>query len=341
MAGSLLLPPVQRRLAMTPINSTGRIAACIFVILVITGMMGGSPSVTDSGAVFRERQEQLQKKAEQDFLGHQEQFLQELKSLESAGQWADIQAKTGVLLDLQNADVQRYFDKASQELALMAAAAKAAEEETQAAAKLLIEAEFKENRSMIIGELKGFLEQGEYTQAVAVGEKYRAVVDDEFRKLHEIASESKLKEESGAPWIYAHEEDPMSKGTFSVAELASTNFVEFGFPYVGPQKARLALRNSPRHGKDVIFSIERGQLLCRSYDGCDVLVRFDEAEAETFEGSAPADSSTEVVFINDYNRFFDKMRKANRVKISINVFQQGAPVFEFDVSGFNQKKFQQ
>ena len=54
MAGSLLLPPVQRRLAMTPINSTGRIAACIFVILVITGMMGGSPSVTDSGAVFRE-----------------------------------------------------------------------------------------------------------------------------------------------------------------------------------------------------------------------------------------------------------------------------------------------
>lgn len=42
----------------------------------------------------------------------------------------------------------------------------------------------------------------------------------------------------------------------------------------------------------------------------------------------------------DYDRFLAKMRKAKRVRITLDVYQNGRPVFDFDVSGFDFKKFQ-
>jgi len=56
----------------------------------------------------------------------------------------------------------------------------------------------------------------------------------------------------------------------------STNTASFGFPYQGVQHTLLFLRGHPRHGQDVILKIEKGQFQCSSYDGCTVLVRFDD-----------------------------------------------------------------
>ena len=44
----------------------------------------------------------------------------------------------------------------------------------------------------------------------------------------------------------------------------------FRSPYDGDQYGRLTLRIDPKYGKDVIFSIQRGQLLCASYEGSPV-----------------------------------------------------------------------
>jgi hypothetical protein len=38
-------------------------------------------------------------------------------------------------------------------------------------------------------------------------------------------------------------------------------------------------------------------------------------------------------------KFVEKLLKAKQVRISTNIYQQGSPVFEFDVSGFNQEKY--
>lgn len=92
-------------------------------------------------------------------------------------------------------------------------------------------------------------------------------------------------------------------------------------------------------GNDVIFAIERGQLLCPSYEGCTILVRFDNGEPASFSANPPADHSTESVFITNYDRFVTKMRVAKQVRISPQVYQQGSVVFTFDVSGFDAKKF--
>lgn len=143
----------------------------------------------------------------------------------------------------------------------------------------------------------------------------------------------------GTQWNYTQDEDPMAKGTAYHAIVQSTNTVEFGFPYSGPQHAMLALRTHPRHGKDVVFKIERGQILCPSYEDCTILVRFDDGKAQSYSAVGAADSSTETVFIRNYARFVSSMQKAKTVRIAVEIYQQGAPAFEFDVSGFDAAKY--
>lgn len=143
----------------------------------------------------------------------------------------------------------------------------------------------------------------------------------------------------GAQWLYSQSKDPMSKGTTYNAQVLSSNTVNFDFPYAGSQNARLTLRDDPRYGKDLIFSIEKGQILCHSYEDCTVLIRFDDEKATNYSAVGPADNSTETIFIRNYSRFVEKMLKAKRVRISMNIYQEGSPVFEFDVSDFDRNKF--
>lgn len=145
----------------------------------------------------------------------------------------------------------------------------------------------------------------------------------------------------GSQWIYSQADDAMSKGTTYHAVVLSSNTVEFGFPYSGTQNARLNLRTDPRYGNDVIFSIEKGQILCHSYEDCTVLVRFDDEKATNYSAVGAADNSTEHIFIRNYNRFVKNMLKAKRVRISVNIYKEGAPVFEFDVSDFDQNQYKQ
>lgn len=143
----------------------------------------------------------------------------------------------------------------------------------------------------------------------------------------------------GSQWSYYQNSDDMGKGTVYTAHVSSTNTVNFDFPYSGEQHATLSLRTHPRWGKDLFFRIEKGQLLCNSYDGCNVLIRFDDGAALTFSAIGPDDNSSEVLFIQNYGRFVEKMLKAKRVRIAVNVYQEGAPTFEFDVSDFDQAKY--
>ena len=143
----------------------------------------------------------------------------------------------------------------------------------------------------------------------------------------------------GAQWDYTQQADPMSKGTTYFASVQSTNTVSFGFPYSGAQHATLTLRTHPRYGKDVILAIERGQFLCPSYDGCQVLVRFDDAAAIKYHAAGAADNSTETVFIRGYPAFLRHLEAAKVIRISANIYQEGAPAFEFNVAGFDAHKY--
>lgn len=278
------------------------------------------------------KQQNLQEEAEKIFAKNPEQVLQEISTYVESKNWWMVKTKTELLLGVDNADIRKLYDEA-------VAAIEKEKEEKQKQEQERLATEFKEKRTALVAELRKEIANGNYGYAKIVGADYTSVADKEFKDLHDTAVKKQAAEAAAAPWSYSQNDDPMSKGKTYYASIESSNTVRFDFPYSGTQHGTLTLRTDPKYGKDVIFSIERGQILCPSYDGCTIQVRFDDENATSYSASAAADNSTETVFIRNYSQFVEKMMKAKRVRISMNIYQEGAPVFDFDISGFNVGKY--
>lgn len=139
-------------------------------------------------------------------------------------------------------------------------------------------------------------------------------------------------------WTYRTEADAMTGRESRYATITSENTVNFDFPYSGPQHGRLSLRNHPSYGKDVILQIEQGQLLCRSYEDCQIRIRFDDGSPERWNARGPSDNSSTVLFIRNYDRFLQRLRNSDVVRIQPEVYQEGSPIFEFRVGGYDASK---
>lgn len=147
---------------------------------------------------------------------------------------------------------------------------------------------------------------------------------------NDSVEETKLPTTSS--WVYEESADPMGRGTIKTAVVVSTNEVSFGFPYEGAQKAVLMLRRHPKHGKDIILKIEKGQFIV-GVDGCTVEIKFDNGKPRTYWANEPADYDTTVLFIRGYDRFVAAARKAKKVSIEVGFYQEGQHVFEFNIPG--------
>lgn len=152
----------------------------------------------------------------------------------------------------------------------------------------------------------------------------------------EAASKAALEERTkslGLKWDYYTEDDSIGNGTVKRAIVNSVNEIDFGFPYQGKQRGRLEIRTHPRYGKDVILAIDRGQFLCHT-GGCSVTIQFDDEDyIYTYEATEPSSGSTTALFIRGYSPFLSHARKAQRVRVEAEFYQEGPRTFEFDVSG--------
>jgi hypothetical protein len=161
--------------------------------------------------------------------------------------------------------------------------------------------------------------------------------EQQAQEKKRLAQEAEAKQEQealslGLRWQYDEFSEKMGRGTVKHATVRSINEVHFDFPYIGAQRGTLHLRTHPKYGKDVMLSIEKGQFLCGIYN-CQVAVRFDNGKAQNYTAVEPADHSTTMLFIRGYDRFIASARRAKKVYIEAQFFQQGTRVFEFDISG--------
>jgi hypothetical protein len=85
----------------------------------------------------------------------------------------------------------------------------------------------------------------------------------------------------------------------------------------------------------VILKLCRGQFHCVELDGCKVSVRFDSGRIQSFTGRQSSDFDNRVLFITPYDRFVTQLRKAKKLQIEADFFQEGSRVLEFDVAGFD------
>ena len=142
-----------------------------------------------------------------------------------------------------------------------------------------------------------------------------------------------------AKWSYSVDVDPMTSRKARYASLQSENALNFDFPYQGEQHGKLLLRDHPSHGRDVLVLIEKGQILCPSYDPCSIRVRFDEGTPQRWSAVGPADNSSTVIFLRNEEGFILKLRRSKVVRIQIPVYQEGEQMLEFQVGGFNHSRY--
>lgn len=132
-------------------------------------------------------------------------------------------------------------------------------------------------------------------------------------------------------WEYSTNIDKMTSKKTVHAVIRSSNSLSLQFPYRGANFGRLVVGQHPKYGTDVIVDVDKGQILCRSYDGCSISVRFDSAKPSTFSATPPADHSADHVFFENAQRFIASARKAKRILVQLTFFQSGTQVLEFEV----------
>jgi hypothetical protein len=153
----------------------------------------------------------------------------------------------------------------------------------------------------------------------------------------EIAAQ---EEATRGVWHYESSPDAMSGGIIRSASVQSENAFEFDFPYQGLQHASLTLRRHPRFGDDVMLMIDRGQILCSSYD-CPVRVRFDDGTPITLTGSRASDNSSDTIFIPGFEQFAKRLGTTRTLRVEVDVYANGALQTEFKVKGFDQARLSQ
>lgn len=135
-------------------------------------------------------------------------------------------------------------------------------------------------------------------------------------------------------WIYLDFTDDMTGKSGRQATIESSNTVALSPPYSATTSAQLMIRRHPRHGNDVIVKVDSGQTLCRSYEDCTLLVRFDDAPPRQYSGIGPDDNSSDTVFLRNYASFVANLRKSKRVLIQIPMYEAGGSAWRFDVDGY-------
>lgn len=132
-----------------------------------------------------------------------------------------------------------------------------------------------------------------------------------------------------ASWSYDTRSDPMTGKETKSAWVDSDNSLSLDFPYAGRNHGLLQVRRHPKYGLDVIVSIEKGQLMCRSYEPCRIAVRFDDRKPVTFTGYPSADQDSTVVFLEPESRFIESAKKAKRILVQLTLYRGGDQVLIF------------
>lgn len=157
---------------------------------------------------------------------------------------------------------------------------------------------------------------------------------DYAKKQQEMLAAAEAKGE----WAYRSYTDDATGKQAKTASLISKNSMNFDFPYNGTQYGNFTVRNHPRYGVDAFLTIQKGQLLCSSYNSPNVLIRFDNGAASSYSCNSPADYSRETVFIEDVGRLESRMKTAKKMYVTVNVYGEGSRTWEFNVKNYDSSR---
>lgn len=129
-------------------------------------------------------------------------------------------------------------------------------------------------------------------------------------------------------WERLESQDALTQRPVVETVAQSREIIDLEFPYQGPQRARLSIREHPRHDTDIIFSLARGQIICRSRN-CRVDTVFDDADPIRWRADPAEGGSSNTIFLRQHERFVRRLDNAREVRIAVTLYRQGTHVFTF------------
>lgn len=132
-------------------------------------------------------------------------------------------------------------------------------------------------------------------------------------------------------WSYRESRDELRNSTNYRAILRSNNAHDFGFPYGSGNHLNITVRQHPEWGKDVIFRVDNGQLMCGIYD-CRYTISFDGA-VEGLTLVPPEDRDATVLFARYPEAIIRKLKSSERTVVELQFYQNGNRQFIFDSAG--------
>jgi hypothetical protein len=144
---------------------------------------------------------------------------------------------------------------------------------------------------------------------------------------------------SKSNWEYGENVDKMSGKVTNWAMSNSTNKIAMKFPYNGGSEGTIIAFE-----KNVKLFFTKGQVMCSNYSGCRIQVKFDDEKPELYNAVGPDNGQSNHVYLGqEFNeikgarQFLEKLKTAKRVMISVEMYQENSPVWEFNVAGFQPK----
>lgn len=141
---------------------------------------------------------------------------------------------------------------------------------------------------------------------------------------------SVAKKPSQSKWSYSEGRDELRDATTYQASIRSNNYVNFGFPYEGDSRLTLIIRKSPAFGRDVIFIMDNGQLMCGIYD-CKYSISFD-GSAENLTLAPSSDGDSKILFAKYPEAIIRKLKASDNAIVELQFYQEGNRQFKFDTA---------
>ena len=150
--------------------------------------------------------------------------------------------------------------------------------------------------------------------------------------------EQKIVEVAPKPnWEKGQNTDKMTGETENWAITTSTNTVSMKFPHNGGSVGSIIVFDN----RDVKIHISKGQVMCTSYSGCKINVKFDDGKVETYSAVGQKNGGYDAIFLErgqysdgSATRFIKKLSSAKKVMVSLEVYQEYNTVWEFNVEGY-------
>ncbi len=141
---------------------------------------------------------------------------------------------------------------------------------------------------------------------------------------------------ASAQWTYAKVPDEMRKSVSTRARLISQNAHQFDFPYQGGSKLSIIVWKHPDKPDvydnfEVGLFLNKGQFSCSPVDGCEVKLRVDNDEIESYDAQSSEDSGLIWITDNHTTRFMNALAAGKRMIIEIAVFRHGEKQYRFAV----------